>query len=303
MFDMQRVEVWWSSRYFIWTKCVRRCSTWNQKPVMNSAKVKVAVDGGGEGSENYYFMGTVGGPVNDSLGLKLTAYINDDKGYHKNQFDGSDVQAIKQEMIRGTLVWYPTEDSELVARFEHMEVDGDGSAIQSHRTNLGGRADRESIPGQLFNADEDSFELNYDEIGFYEQSVDFLSIEYNHYVDFGDGRITALYGWRDNEDVGRTDIDGQPRAVQHASGWTQSEQHSFELRYNGEFGNANVTTGLYWFDNEIVRAEKIDVVAAAIEDATGGAISSPAATLDFGGLYDVKTTALFTNIDYALNDD
>ena len=29
-----------------------------------------------------------------------------------------------------------------------------------------------------------------------------------------------------------------------------------ELRYNGQFGNANITTGIYWFDNDIEYHER-----------------------------------------------
>lgn len=40
------------------------------------ATVKAAVDGGGEGGMNSYLMGSVGGPLAENLGMKLTAYYN-----------------------------------------------------------------------------------------------------------------------------------------------------------------------------------------------------------------------------------
>ncbi len=119
------------------------------------ATLRGAVDTGGDGGINTYLMGSVGGPVTDSLGLKLTAYWNDDEGWHENKFDGSDVQEVEQKMVRGTLVWEPSDRAELVVRYEHTDIDGDGPVAQSHTNGSG-------IPGTPFNAKRDSFDANYD---------------------------------------------------------------------------------------------------------------------------------------------
>ena len=97
-----------------------------------AGRVRVASDGGGDGGLNYYAMGTVGGPVTDNLGLKLTAYYNEDEGYFENQFNGEDYGAVEQTMIRPTLVWNPTDLSELVVHYEYTDISGDGPVAQSH---------------------------------------------------------------------------------------------------------------------------------------------------------------------------
>ena len=58
-------------------------------------------------------MGSIGGPVSDTLGIKLSAYYNEDDGWFKNLFDGSDFGAIEQTMFRPVLVWTPTDSTEL----------------------------------------------------------------------------------------------------------------------------------------------------------------------------------------------
>ena len=261
------------------------------------ATIKAAVDTGGDGGYNTYLMGAIGGPVTDTLGLRLTAYWNDDEGWHENQFDGSDVQAVEQQMIRGTLAWMPTDRTELVLRYEYTDIEGDGPVSQSHTSGSG-------IPGTPFNADRDSFDANYDLKGFQDIETDFFTAELNVDVDFGDGTITALYGWRDNESHSSSDIDAQPVPLFHAPADLLAEQNSFELRYNGEFGNANITTGVYWFDNDIEYHERRDLLGALTPIVSGGALGSDISyqIQDGGGLYDVETMAFFAAMDYALTD-
>ncbi|KAA1191865.1 TonB-dependent receptor [Pseudohalioglobus sediminis] len=256
-----------------------------------------AVDTGGDGGINTYLMGSIGGPVTDTLGLKLTAYWNDDEGWHENQFDGSDVQAIEQMMVRGTLVWAPTDRAELVVRYENTDIEGDGPVAQSHTNGSG-------VPGTPFNAKRDSFDANYDLVGFQDNETDFLTAEFNYDVDFGDGTITALYGWRDSEAHSASDIDAQPVALFHAPADLVAEQNSFELRYNGQFGNANITTGVYWFENDIEYHERRDLLGALTASVTGGALSDDISfqIQDGGGLYDVETLAFFAAMDYDLTD-
>ncbi len=79
------------------------------------AKVRVAADAGGDGGMNQYLMGSIGGPLSDTFSAKLSAYYNDDEGWFKNQFDGSDIGAVEQTMIRPVVVWTPTDNTELVS--------------------------------------------------------------------------------------------------------------------------------------------------------------------------------------------
>ncbi|WP_162846211.1 TonB-dependent receptor, partial [Seongchinamella sediminis] len=134
--------------------------------------IRAAADTGGDGGVNKYLMGAIGGPVTDTLGLRLTAYWNDDDGWHENQFDGSDVQAVEQQMLRGTLAWQPSDRAELVLRYEYTDIEGDGPVSQSHINGSG-------IPGSPFNADRDSFDASYDLVGEQNIETDFFTAELN----------------------------------------------------------------------------------------------------------------------------
>ena len=253
------------------------------------ATLRTAVDGGGDGGLNYYAMGAVGGPVTDTLGLRLSAYYNEDEGYFENRFDGNDFGALEQRMVRGTLRWTPTNASELLVRYENTDIEGDGPASQTHRNGDG-------IPGAFANFERDSFDFSIDDPGFQTIESDFVTIEYNQDVALGEGTVTALYGWRDFSNAARSDIDAQPVWLFHAPTWLEAEQNSLELRYNGQFGRANVTTGIYWFDNDVEYHERRDLLGIA----TGGLVAG--AQFDGGGLYTVETLAAFTAVEYDIDD-
>lgn len=253
--------------------------------------IRAAVDGGGDGGQNRYLMGSIGGPVSDTLRIKLTAYYNDDDGWFENQFDGSDFGAIQQTMIRPVLVWSPTDNTELILRYEYTDIDGDGPASQTHTNGSG-------VPGFFANFDRDSHDFSIDEPGFQKVETDFFSAELNIDVAFGDGTITNIFGWRESEIMSRSDIDAQPEWLFHAPAWLNTDQVSNELRYNGLFADdrANVTVGVYYFTNEINYHERRELLGIA----TGGV--APAAQFDGGGDYEVDTLGVFAAVDYDLSD-
>jgi iron complex outermembrane receptor protein len=252
--------------------------------------VRAAIDGGGDGGTNSYLMGSIGGPVSDTLGVKLSAYYNDDDGWFENKFDGSDFGAIEQKMFRPVVVWTPTDSTELILRYEYTDIEGDGPASQVHTNGSG-------VPGAFANFDRDSHDFSIDEKGFQKVETDFVSAELNIDVAFGDGTITNIFGWRESESSSNADIDAQPVWIFHAPAWLNTDQVSNELRYNGLFADrANVTVGVYYFTNEINYHERRNLLGIA----TGGV--APAAVFDGGGNYEVDTLGVFAAVDYDLTD-
>lgn len=253
------------------------------------AVIKTAVDGGGDGGLNYYTMGSLSGPLTDSFKVKLTAYYNKDEGYFENEFLGQDVGAIEQVMFRPSFVWDITDTTELYVNYEFTDIDGDGPVAQSHTNGFG-------VEGTPTNFDRKGFGFANDEAGYQEIDADFLKIHLNQQVAFGDGTITAIYGWRDSEAEAYIDVDAQPVQGFHARSWLESEQNSLEVRYNGQFGAANITTGVFWFEHEMAYQERRHLFGFA----------NPAADYllfqDGGGYYDVESTGIFASVDYELSE-
>lgn len=253
--------------------------------------VRGALDGNpsGDGGMTQYLMAAIGGPVSDTFGARLSVYYSDDEGYWVNQFDGSDHGAAETKIIRPVLTWAPTDALDFTFRWEHLESEGDGPASQSHTNGAG-------LPGFPVNFDRESFDFSIDEPGFYEFDNDLVTLEANWDVGFGDGTITNIFGWKDYTSTALSDIDAQPTWMFHAPAWSNQEQLSNELRYSGEFGNAYVTTGIFWFEQEINYHERRNLLGVA----TGGV--APALTQDGGGNYEVESAAWFGEIDFALTD-
>ncbi|MDO8861142.1 TonB-dependent receptor [Haliea sp. E1-2-M8] len=252
--------------------------------------LRAAIDQGPDGGPSRYIMGSVGGPVNDWLAARVTAYHNDDDGFIENQFDGEDVGAIRQTMFRPVAVLTPTDELEVILRYEYSEVSGDGPIGQSHTNGSG-------VPGFPVNFDRDEFDVSIDEVGFQDNETNAFTAEVNYDVAFGDGTVTNIFGWRDYTSNGLGDIDAQPVWMFHAPSWLDYEQVSNELRYNGLFSERyNVTTGVFYFDSEINYHERRELLGIA----TGGV--APAAQFDGGGNLLTETWAVFASVDIDLND-
>lgn len=252
--------------------------------------LRAAVDQGPEGGASSYLMGSIGGPVNDWLGARLTAYYNDDEGFIENEFDGSDLGAIEQTMFRPVVVITPSDELELILRYEYNDISGDGPIGQSHTNGSG-------VPGTPANFDRDDFKVSLDDPGFQDSETNAFTAELNWDVALGDGTVTNIFGWREYSSEGRGDIDSQPAWIFHAPSWLEYEQISNELRYNGLFAERyNVTAGVFYFDSEINYHERRDLAGVL----TGGAF--PFLRFDGGGNLDTETWGIFVSVDYDIND-
>ncbi len=252
--------------------------------------LRFAADQGKDGGLNTYYTGAVGGPITQNLGARLVLYYNDDEGKFENEFNGDDFGEMEQKMARGTITWLPTDSTDITIRYEYNETDGQGPAAQTHTNGSG-------VPGAAVNFKRDSFKFSIDEEGSQDTETNFFTAQLDQGVSWGDGTITAIYGYRDYSGVSVSDIDAQPVWIFHAPAWLDAEQNSFELRYNGLFAEkANVTFGAFYFDNDMEYHERRNLLGVA----TGGV--APAAVFDGGGLYEVESYSFFAAVDYDLTD-
>ena len=252
-------------------------------------RIRGALDGGGDGGLNKYVMGSLGGPVSDAISAGITVYYNDDDGWFENKLTGDDFGALEQVMIRPVVVLKPSDNLELVLRYQYSDTDSDGSASQSHTSGFG-------LDGTPVNFDRNSHDFSIDGEGFHKSETHFFTAEMN--MDVGEnGVITNIFGYRDYESSFLSDIDAQPVSLFHGAGDLESEQVSNELRYHGVFaGRINLTTGFYYFRNDIDYHERRNLLGLLTP--TG----APALLQDGGGEYEVETIGVFAAIDYDLNN-
>lgn len=253
---------------------------------------RVAVDGNpnGDGGLNSYANLSVGGPLTDTLGAKISGYYNKDDGWFVNEFNGENGGGNEQKLLRPSLIWTPSDTLEVLLSYEYAEINADGPATQSHTNGQG-------IPGTPVNFSRYSFKYSNDEKGFLDSTKDFFTSQINWDVDFGDGVITNIFGWRAYDGQGLTDIDSQPVPVFHLSTDIDAEQYSEELRYTGRFyDSVNVTTGLYYFTNDLKYGEERYLLGVLTPD------NSPAQTQSGGGIQKTDSYAWFGAIDYDLTE-
>ena len=254
------------------------------------ASFRTAVETGDVGGVSTWVQGAIGGPVTDNFGARLVVHYNDDDGQLENDFTGDDIGEVEQTMVRGTLAWTPTDLTDITLVYEYQDLDGDGPAGQSHTNGSG-------IPGTPVNHDRDDFDLSIDEEGYQESETNFVTLQIDQAVDFGEGTITGIFGYRDLELDGLGDIDSQPVWLFHAPSSLESEQTSFELRYNGFFADvANVTTGVFFYENDLTYWERRDLLGSL----TGN--TAPFLRQDGGGEHDTESFSFFTQVDYDLTD-
>lgn len=242
--------------------------------------------------DRYNLAGSVEGTlIEDKLFAKVVAYYDDDQGYfdleegpktpgavYFNPSSGDQAGAMKTKFIRPTVVLQATDELELTLIAESGETNGDGASWTSATAQKNGSLDE--------------FTTTYDEQGETEMSWDQLTFETNWDVGFGDGTVTNILGWRQVESFSTPDVDGTNASIFTVPADTAQEQLSNELRYAGTFmdGQLDLTTGVYYFEQDVEYRE-------------GRYISGGALRLALGGDMDHKTWGVFVNNDYHLTDE
>lgn len=216
----------------------------------------------------------VSGPlVQDKLSAKVAVYYNDDNGWFTNRYNGNkDFGAAETLIMRSALRFTPTEAVELIARYEHGRIRGDGTVV----SNFG-----------LF--PRESFGISVDEEGVTRSDWNQATFEANIDTAFGDGKITNIAAYRNYKAFVTGDIDSSPTYAFHADTLTRQHQFSDELRYAGTFGNVEVTSGLYYFQQYINYIESRRL--------SGGAL-----TISGGGIQHQKTFGAFFSTDWHVTD-
>ncbi len=242
-------------------------------------KGKIATESG----ENQYLSAVVSGPFSDRFRGKFSAYYNDDGGWHTNLATGEDHGKAETTLLRGALEWDATDSVSLLLRLENGSSEGDGPASQNEG---------------LFGTD--NFDFSIDEPGFYDNEWTQAVFETTIDVDFGDGEIVNILGWREYESSTLGDIDASSSSLDlpppfppifffHAPARIDQDQISNELRYAGSFDNVYITTGIYYFRQDMLYLENRLIPPAGL-NITGG------------GTQESDTIAVFASADIELNE-
>ncbi|WP_444921516.1 TonB-dependent receptor [Microbulbifer sp. CnH-101-G] len=247
--------------------------------------------------------GTINGAISDRVNGRLTVYYNDDRGWFENVATNNDnAGASDSWFIRPSFSIQLNDTAELLVRMEHGRMDSDGVVAQNrgyestYVQTMEGTQFAPSAPliAASVGIDDwdngrDSFEVAQNEEGYQKDEWSQIITEFNKDVAFGDGTITNILAWREYEAKGLGDIDSLPVTLFHADSSVDQSQLSNELRYAGRFGRTALTTGVYWFSQDVTYLENRLLRFGAI-DWTGG------------GEQDHSTYGVFAQADIDLNE-
>lgn len=245
------------------------------------AKVDGPVDGD-RGGNAATVQGYVSGPLIEGvLNGKIGASYTTDAGYFKNLYNGDNHGENQTATYRGALEFTPTERLSILGKVEYTDSRGDGPS----GSNAG-------------YYDRDSFDFSINEPGVADSETVFASLRTDYDVDFGNGRITNIFGYRDYTGDSVGDIDASPITFFHSGAELSQEQFSNELRYAGTFGKADVTTGLYYFEQDLAYTE--------IRNLPTTRPATLPATIPWGfyggGAQDHTVWGAFANVEYDISD-
>lgn len=215
----------------------------------------VSVQSGLRGTgANYTGSIMVTGPLNEdgSLRAKFAYYHDQDEGYYRNLFDGSNIGKSNTDTFRLALAADIGPNVVNTIRYERGTTDGDGFVSQDDR----------STP-QLR-----KFDVNVNYRGYTNLKWNQLTNETNIDVALGDGQITNIAAYRDVDADNGGDFDSTPQTRFHLFTRTRQHQFSDELRYSGAFGPVSTTVGLFYYNDKVRYAER-RLLAAATPDVLG----------------------------------
>jgi iron complex outermembrane receptor protein len=269
--------------------------------------VRVRV-GGTDESEYNVAASIEGSLIDGTLAGKLVAYYNDDGGYftntnpaqpvpapwpfpgptgqtatYFNAATGRDVGEMETTFVRPILTWTPTDRQEWTLILESGTTEGDGAVWASVTEQRAG-----VLP---------EFTTTQDETGFTDIEWTSGTLELN-IDDVGPGTLTNLLGFRETESRSAVDIDGTWLPIFAATGDTENDQFSNELRWSGNFSeNWEATLGLYYFEQDITYNEGRYVRPTFLPPDPFVEV-----TLALGGKMDAENFGIFWNNDIYIGE-
>jgi len=234
------------------------------------------------------------GPINDQWAAKLAVLRVDRDGYFDapNVNDGGGRLGASETTLIRPAISYKTDSFDATLIVEDGSIEADGLSLITWE-----------VDGEvLFDPFEDRFTIQ-GERGFSELDWTQITLEAN--VDLWGGKLTGIFGDRELEQSGNSDVDGAINRRFHfaAGSGLDQEQTSLEVRWSGNLSDQiNLTAGVYFFDQEYTYSERrilIDLLdrrgVSTIDHSTQGVFAqadialSDTWSLILGGRYTTET--------------
>jgi iron complex outermembrane receptor protein len=194
-------------------------------------------------------------PVTDTLAWKLGMLYRDKGGYYDNILNSSDdLGDDRTWLVRPMLTWRPTENLDITVIAEFSDFEGDGVPIRLLK-------DKNPVFPKSPPSSSKSLATDMEPEADYHSEQLVVDINWN----IGPGKLTSITGYRQFKAPIGIDLDGTGNVIFHATGTSQQDQFSEELRYAMSFfDRVELTTGVNIFTQNLMYDEVRNILGGAI---------------------------------------
>ncbi len=188
--------------------------------------------------------GAVGGPVSDTIGIRVSAVRSRDNGLIKNDI-GDDVAQTDDWAVRGQLA-IDTGQFDGLLKVQYLKEDSRRGGY-SHTVSRNGNFVTDPKVTDFFgyrDADGNPFTGSFDYPGFNKNEVLDLTGTFN--VDVGEIKLTSISNYQDIKNDFAEDSDVSPNNVYHYNRGADMTQFTQEIRGSWSNSNVSILAGAYF---------------------------------------------------------
>ena len=196
-------------------------------------------------------------PVSDNFKARLALAVDKRDGYITNTFRNVDEDAADMTMLKGSAVWTPSDDLEIIFRADYFKNDATGPVYLFAETIQGQCCDAFS---GLVEAATDPYQTTAE----YPNTADMESKGFGLTVNYqlsDNIALRSVTSFADQSLSRLADIDGSSVPFFHNTREEDLEELSQELTLLGSTDSLEWILGLYYYDNESYFAGPFDIPA------------------------------------------
>jgi iron complex outermembrane receptor protein len=210
------------------------------------------------------FYGSTG--LSDTIAADLAVYYRyQDKGFGFNRVIQRDVNRSSDLIVRGKLIFVPTETTKVTIAGDWARVEGSiAIAYRPVPTS-------QLLDGRGYTSFLATGNGYYDSISEFEPATNTQS--YGGYAridqDLGNFKLTNIFAYRGAKGFQRTEVDATSLKIIDAPLFSEESQYTNELQLSYSAGKINAIAGVYYLDGTS-QYNPFQIVGLAISGATGG---------------------------------